>query len=175
MSSGPSDPGAPAPQPPDPAADFVRRLGAVEVRLRDLARRRLEGRTPPDPATGEEWDPGQIWAHLGEFIPYWIAQAERVLAAESPGPVPFGRTKASAERIEAIERDRHRGATALWHDVREDLNDLRAFLGSVADRGWSVRGLHPTLGVMPVSQIVDRFLINHLEEHADQLESLRAQ
>ncbi|HYA00859.1 MAG TPA: hypothetical protein VEK76_10980 [Candidatus Binatia bacterium] len=159
--------------PPDPATDFQQRLSAVEGRLRDLARRRLEGRTEPDPGTGERWDAGQVWAHLGEFIPYWIAQAERVLAAASASPVPFGRTKANPERIEAIERDRNRGTTALWHDVREDLNDLRAFLASVSDRAWRVRGLHPTLGVMPISQIVDRFLIGHLEEHATQLENLR--
>ncbi len=156
------------------APDFQRRLAAIEARLRELTHSQLAGTTPADPATGERWDAGQVWAHLGEFIPYWIAQAERVLAAGSADPVPFGRTKASPERIAAIERDRHRAATALWHDLREDLNDLRAFLGSVGDRGWQVRGLHPTLGVMPVSRIVDEFLIGHLEEHARQLEGLRS-
>lgn len=155
------------------AADFQSRLAAVEARLRDLTHSRLAGATPPDPGSGERWDAGQVWAHLGEFIPYWIAQAERVLAAGSADPVPFGRTKASPERIAAIERDRHRAATALWHDLREDLNDLRAFLSGVGERGWQVRGLHPSLGVMPVSRIVDEFLIGHLEEHADQLEELR--
>ena len=159
--------------PPDPGIDFQRRLAAIEGRLRDLARRRLEGTTDADPGTGERWDAGQVWAHLGEFIPYWIAQGERVLAAESADPVAFGRTKANPDRIAAIERDRNRGATALWHDVREDLNDLRAFLGSVVSRGWEVRGLHPTLGVMTISRIVEEFLIGHLEEHANQLEALR--
>ncbi len=159
---------------PDPAVDFQRRLAAIEVRLRDLARRRLEGTTDADPGTGERWDAGQVWAHLGEFIPYWIAQCERVLAAESVDPVPFGRTKANPDRIAAIERDRNRGSTALWHDVREDLNDLRAFLRSVTARGWQARGLHPTLGVLTVSRIVEQLLIGHIEEHASQLEGLRS-
>jgi hypothetical protein len=158
--------------PADPPANFPQRLAAVEARLQILARRRLEGTTDPDPESDERWDAGQVWAHVAEFIPYWIAQAERVLAAASADPVPFGRTRTSPDRITAIERDRHRGATALWHDVREDLNDLRAFLASVSDRGWQVRGLHPTLGVMSISQIVDQMLIGHLEEHATQLEGL---
>jgi hypothetical protein len=159
--------------PDDPADDFQRRIAAVEVRLRDLSRRRLEGLTPPEPVTGERWEADQVWAHLGEFIPYWIAETERVLAAEAPGPVPFGRTQSNPERLAAIERDRRRGAVTLWHDVREDLNDLRACLRSIAGRGWQVRGLHPTRGVLTVAQIVEDFLVGHVEEHAAQLEMLR--
>jgi hypothetical protein len=159
---------------PDPAADFQRRLAAVEVRLRDLSRRRLDGRTNPDPATGVRWDAGQIWAHLEDFIPYWISQAERVLAADSPDPVLFGRARASADHIAAIERDRHQGPNALWHDVKEDLNDLRAFLGDISDRAWHTKGVHPTQGVMTVSQLIEELLIGHIEHHATQLEGLRA-
>jgi hypothetical protein len=161
------------PTSPDPADEFQRRVAAVSGRLRDLSREQLEGRTSPDPTSGERWGAGQVWAHLAEFIPYWIAQAERVLAAESSDPVPFGRTRANPERVAAIERDQHRGTTALWHDVREDLNDLRAFLGEITAQGWQARGLHPVQGVMPISQIVEEMLIGHLEEHAAQLESLR--
>ena len=158
---------------PDLAADFLRRLTAVEVRLRDLSRRRLEGRTSPDPATGERWDAGQLWAHLADFVPYWISQAERVLAEDSSDPVPFGRARASADHIAAIERDRHQGPNALWHDVKEDLNDLRAFLGDISDRAWQTKGAHPTLGVMTVAQLIEELLIGHLELHATQLEGLR--
>jgi len=159
--------------PQNPAAEFQRRLTAVAARLRDLSRGQLDGRTDPDPATGERWQAGQVWAHLAEFIPYWISQAERVLAAESSDPVTFGRTRANPERVAAIERDQHRGTTTLWHDIREDLNDLRTFLGEITAQGWQAKGLHPTRGAMPISQIVDEMLIGHLEEHAAQLERLR--
>ena len=161
------------PSSPSPAADLQRRLTAVEARLRALAQKPLEGRTEPDPETGERWDAGQVWAHVAEFIPYWIAQTERVLAAESADPVPFGRTRASADRVDAIERDRNRGASSLWHDIREDLNDLRALVDEIPENRWRVRGLHPTRGPMPVSQIVEEMLVSHLEEHASQLEHLR--
>ena len=159
---------------PDPAADFRRRLSAVEVRLRDLSRRRLDGRTPPDPATGERWDAGQIWAHLADFVPYWISQAERVLAADSPDPVPFGRARASADHVAAIERDRHQGPNALWHDVKEDINDLGAFLGDISGRAWQTKGFHPTRGMMTIHQLIEELLIAPLDPHAPQLEGLGA-
>ena len=159
---------------PDPTADFLRRLAAVEVRLRDLSRRRLDGRTDPDPNTGESWDAGQIWAHLADFVPYWISQAERVLAADSPDPVPFGRARASADHIAAMERDRHQGPNALWHDEKEDLNDLRAFLGDISGRAWQTKGVHPTRGMMTIHQLIEELLIGHLEHHATQLEGLGA-
>jgi hypothetical protein len=158
----------------DPAADFQRRLAAIEARLRDLSRRRLDGRTAPDPVTGERWDAGQIWAHLAYLVPYWISQAERVLAGDSSDPVPFGRARAQDDHIAAVERDRHQGPNALWHDVKEDLSDLRAFLGDISDRGWQTKGVHPTLGVMPVVQLIEDLLIGHLERHTTQLEGLRA-
>jgi hypothetical protein len=159
---------------PDPAADFVRRLAAVEIRLRDLSRKRLEGRTDPDPANGESWDAGQIWAHLADFVPYWISQVERVLAADSPDPVPFGRARANADHTAATERDRHQGPNALWHDAKEDLSDLRALLGDISDRAWQTKGVHPTRGVITVQQLIEELLIGHLEHHATQLEGLRA-
>ncbi len=159
--------------PPDPAADFLQRLAAVEVRLRDLSRKRLDGRTDPDSATGESWDAGQIWAHLADFVPYWISQVERVLAADSPDPVPFGRARANADRP-AMERDRHQGPNALWHDAKEDLSDLRALLGDISERAWQTKGVHPTRGVITVQQLIEELLIGHLEHHATQLEGLRA-
>ncbi|MGO8686739.1 MAG: hypothetical protein ACLQT7_06060 [Candidatus Dormibacteria bacterium] len=157
---------------PDPEAEFQRRLAAVGARLRILSQGHLEGTTEADPATGGRWEAGEVWAHLAEFLPYWISQAERVLAEDSTEPVAFGRTRANPDRLAAIERDRHRGITALWHDIREDLNDLRAFLGEISERGWRAKGLHPTQGVMPISQIVEQMLIGHLEEHAAQLERM---
>ena len=39
---------------------------------------------------------------------------------------------------------------------------------------WQLRGTHPTRGEMPVTEIVERMLLSHLEEHADQLDLLAA-
>ena len=158
------------------AADFVQRLAAVEARLRALAATPLERTTgtltAADPGTGERWEWGQVWAHLAEFVPYWIAQADAVIDGYRGDPVGFGRTKADAGRIAAIERDRHAMVAALWSRLESQLSDLRSFLTELPDRAWEARGAHPTLGVMSLPKLVDEFLVGHLEQHADQLDSL---
>jgi len=158
--------------------DFLHRLDAVEARLGVLADHEPQpgALTDADPGTGERWDRGQVWAHLAEFIPYWIEQTRPVLQGSASGePVPFGRTKSDPERIGAIERDRHEAVSTLWASTREDIGLLRAFLSGLAPEQWLDVGLHPTLGLMPVTKINEEFLVGHLEQHADQLEGLSAQ
>lgn len=55
-----------------PAASFLARLDAVERRLEAHAARSPAGLSEPEPVTGERWDAGQVWAHVAEFIPYWL-------------------------------------------------------------------------------------------------------
>ncbi|MFN2582051.1 MAG: DinB family protein [Candidatus Dormibacteria bacterium] len=155
-------------------AELLERVDAVEERLavRASATPPDAARTDPDPASGERWDAGQIWAHVAEFIPYWIEQASGVVTRYSDDPVPFGRTKSDPGRIGAIERDRTQPLSVLWSDARADIDSLRHFLERLDDRGWQARGLHPTLGVMTMERILNEFLVGHLEEHAEQLDSL---
>ncbi len=161
-----------------PADEFLQRLDAVEQRLRARAttpRDATQGHlTDPDQRTGERWEWGQVWAHLAEFVPYWIGQARAVIAAYRGEPVPFGRVKSDSQRIAAIERDRGVDVEELWSRVDSDIGELRTFLAELPDGAWSVRGQHSTLGTMPLERIVDEFLVGHLEEHADQLDGLAA-
>ena len=161
---------------PSEAAAFLQRLDAVEARLRALAETpvgQTAGHlTAADAGTGEQWEWGQVWAHLAEFVPYWIAEARTVIAESRGVPVPFGRTKADSGRIAAIERDRRAPVTVLWATLDAHIGQLRAFLASLSDSAWHARGAHQTLGTMSLVQIVDEFMVGHLEQHADQLDSL---
>lgn len=151
------------------------RLNAVEARLIAHAAHDFpsDARTPADPSTGETWEAGQVWAHMAEFVPYWLRELTRVIDRGGGNPVPFGRTKADPERIAAIERDRSTDRAALWSRVSSNTASLRAFLDSLPDdRAWAVEGRHPSLGTMNLVRIVDEFLVGHLEQHADQLDAL---
>jgi hypothetical protein len=156
---------------------YLARLDAVDGRLAAAA-----GAEPPhgaltgaDPDSGERWDRGQVWAHVAEFIPYWIAQAGPVLRGEASGePVPFGRTKSDPQRIAAIEQDRREPVSVLWANAHASIATLRGFLRDMDAAQWELRGLHPKLGPMTVDELVERFLVGHLEEHAEQLEGMRA-
>ena len=49
---------------------------------------------------------------------------------------------------------------------------MRTYLVGLTDAQWAARGIHPRLGEMTVAGIVERFVVGHLEEHADQLQEL---
>ena len=154
---------------------LLARLAEAERRLVEHADVPLpDGLTDPEPATEERWEAGQVWAHVAEFPGYWLSQAEAVLARPESQPVRFGRTKTDAARIEAIERDRHADPAALLRRVREALAHVRGVAHDLPDAAWTVRGTHPTLGEMTVESIIERFIVRHLEEHAEQLDQLRA-
>ncbi len=64
--------------------DYLARLDAVERRLAAAAAAEPPSGalTGADAETGEQWERGQVWAHLSEFIPYWIAEAGPVLRVQ---------------------------------------------------------------------------------------------
>ena len=158
-----------------PVDELLARLSDAERRLAEHAAQPLpEGLTEPDPGADERWEAGQVWAHVAEFPAYWLAQAQRVVALPTNEPVPFGRVKTDPTRIEAIERDRHTDPAALLERVRDELADVSDAARALPPEAWTRRGMHPTRGEMSVQEIIERFIVEHLEEHADQLDALRA-
>jgi hypothetical protein len=152
-------------------ASYLTRLDLVLDRLAKDATQSLSGRTAPDATTGERWEAGQVWAHLAEFGSYWLGELEQVVAGGTG--VVFGRTKADAQRIAAIEAHRHRPQGEQFTVVQTDVRRLGAYLTQLDDRALQSAGLHPTLGEMDVWAILEEFLVGHYEQHADQLDSLR--
>ena len=154
---------------------LIERLERAEKRLAAHAAAPPDGLTDPDPRTGEQWDAGQAWAHLAEFVPYWRGQVERVLEPGAIRPVSFGRVVTDPGRLAAIEGGRHEPPAEQMARLRDALADLRRYLGTLSPDDLAVEGTHPTLGAMAVGTIVERFLCAHLEDHADQLDRLGAE
>jgi threonine dehydratase len=152
------------------------RLARVERRLAEHAARPLpSGLTDPDPGAEERWEAGQVWAHLAEFPGYWHDQLRMVASARASGgvaPLPFGRTKEDAGRIASVERERRTDPGELLRRVTAQIADVSATLARLPDDAWHARGVHPTRGEMTLGEIVERFVLSHLEEHADQLDGL---
>jgi hypothetical protein len=121
--------------------------------------------TDPDPDSGERWDRGQVLAHVAEMLPYWAQQAELVAAGQDQ----FGRVRSDPGRVEAIERDRRGDPERLLGRIDEGVATVLALLERLDTQAMARTGHHQTLGEMTVAEIIDRFAVAHLEEHADQL------
>ena len=154
--------------------DPLGRLEKARGRVSELARGELPaGLTEPDSGATERWEAKQVWAHMAEFVGYWHDQFKAVIRDFDGAPVPFGRVKTDPGRIGSIEMGRHRPLAELAADVERSVDRFAELLQRLDEAAWQARGLHPTLGVMDLSRMVDRFVISHLDEHADQLEGLR--
>ena len=149
------------------------RLRAIEQRLAEHAATGFEpGLTEPDPGADERWEAAQVWAHMAEFVGYWREQAERVINEYDGQPVEFGRVKTDAGRLEAIEQGRGRTIDELAGDTHRGLTVLRRFIDGLSPEQRAAVGRHVTRGEMDVDRLVGFFLLDHLEEHLDQLDGL---
>jgi hypothetical protein len=148
-------------------AERARRLQAAAGRIRASALvLPEEALTDPDPDSGERWDRGQVLAHVAEMLPYWAQQAELIASGRQ---TEFGRVSSDPDRIAAIERDRREDPGRLLGRVDEGVAVVLALVDGLDDQALARTGRHQTLGDMTVAEIVDRFAVAHLEEHADQL------
>lgn len=130
--------------------------------------------TSPDEETAEQWDVGQVWAHLAEFVDFWVNQIQGILAQQSAEPVPFGRTKTDESRVGSIEQHRHDDIPTLYAELSRQVVGLKALLEGMSADDWTRQGRHQKLGDMSMQRIFEFFLVGHLEEHADQLDELAA-
>lgn len=152
---------------------LLARLDEAETRLARLAAAPLTaGRSHADPHEEEGWDAGQVWAHLAEFPAYWLAQAERILAAPPGRPARFGRATDAPERVGPIEAGRHRPVDDLWAACREGIEQVRAFTRAATVEDWAREGDHAVRGPLTAGFVLEAFVGGHLLEHAAQLEAL---
>ena len=58
--------------------------------------------------------------------------------------------------------------------VHGEIQVVRGYLPTLSDDQWKSVGLHARRGEMGPAQMVEVFMLDHLEEHADQLDGLRS-
>lgn len=149
------------------ADDRIARVEAAARRIRELAPS-FDRLTGADPQTGEQWERGQVLSHVAELLPYWIGQAMHVVSSGGNGVV-FGRIKSTPSRIQRIESGRHDEMAALFTRIDAGIADTIALLHRLSDDELRLTGTHQTMGEMTVAHLIDEFLVDHLEQHADQL------
>jgi len=120
--------------------DLLARLDAAEARMAALALDPPPGLTDADPATGEQWDAGQAWAHVAEFVPFWQGETEKVVTAYAGEPVPFGRSKDDPGRVGYIRENRNEPPGEQMARLAGALMLFRQYLATLSNTDWSARG-----------------------------------
>jgi len=118
------------------------------------------------------WGPPELLAHLGEMLPFWLGEAERILEGQSGSPVPFGRVASDSVRIGIIGRDRTVPLRELFARLGVDGARVARRMREFSDADAAREGLHPVRGVTPVAVLFERLVTGHLEEHVIQLREI---
>jgi hypothetical protein len=149
--------------------DHARSLSSLRSALVDGAPWPLSERF--DHSDEAAWGPPEILAHIGEMLPYWHGEAERVIDGKARGlePVPFGRTATDDVRIGIIGRDRSLPVRELLSRIDADAERLASRMETLRADELLARGRHPTRGELTVAELLDRFAVTHFEEHIVQL------
>ena len=119
-----------------------------------------------------EWSVMKILAHVAELIPYWTRQAQDV-ATRAENNQPFGRTHEDSDRIAAVEEHAHDSLEDVLPRIRSGLAEATAALRALPPEGWKRTARHARRGEMTVEQIVDQFLLEHIDEHSEQMRAVR--
>jgi hypothetical protein len=124
------------------------------------------------PGPESSWGPREVLAHVGEMLPYWLGEIERILdGGVAPGggePPSFGRLEEDPIRVEVIGRDRSFPARELLARIEVEGRRVATRLRALeADAG--LLGRHPTRGDLSIADIAERMIVGHTEAHLEQL------
>jgi len=121
------------------------------------------------------WGPREVLAHVAEMLPFWLGELERVVeGGAGGGTTPFGRLADDPIRIGSLARDRTLPLRVLFARIDAGLSAWGDRLASLSDDERARLGLHPRLGEMPATDILERFVVGHAEDHVAQLETILA-
>ena len=114
-----------------------------------------------------EWPVMSILAHVVELMPYWARQALDVSRRSADGQ-PFGRTHDDPDRIGAVQQHGQDSLDSILPRLRTACTEAIDTLQQIPADRWTRTARHANRGDMTVEQIVDQFLVSHVEEHLTQ-------
>jgi uncharacterized damage-inducible protein DinB len=123
------------------------------------------------PGRSGEWSAGEVLAHIPEFLRYWCGQVQ--LLTDRPG-AGFGRSKDDADRIAWVSERGQLPLGILVGDLSRAMDEVVAIVSSLSDDDLQKSGEHFRRGRMTVGDVVETFLVQHLDEHQLQLRDVVA-
>ncbi|MBI2760395.1 MAG: DinB family protein [Chloroflexi bacterium] len=116
---------------------------------------------------GDQWSAAEVCGHVAEMLPFWAAQAREIAA--DPGR-RVGREEDDPRRVGGVRQ----GASLDRHQTVEHLRaaaaEASAIIRALPDAAWTTEAVSESLGRTTVERMVDALLIQHLEDHVQQVE-----
>ncbi len=122
------------------------------------------------PATGG-WTPMEDLTHVAEMLGYWSGEIERFV--RQPG-ASFGRIASNPERIRFIEMHAHDTLDQITTLLDAGHATALALLRRLQPADLEITGAHVKFGSQTARQAIQEWLIDHLEEHVQQLKAIAA-
>lgn len=117
----------------------------------------------------EEWSILQVLAHLNEATPYWLGEVERVLA--DPGS-EWGRGLQHPRRLKAVEHPESLEVQPQIDELKKLNAQISGELAKVSEERLTEENPHRNFekfGYKPVSFIIEHFMVEHIEQHYNQI------
>jgi hypothetical protein len=119
-----------------------------------------------------DWGPREVLAHVNEMLPYWATELRIIIAGDPSTATPFGRVSSDPERIGRIAADRALAVGDLLDRIAVGLGLAEDLLAGLTPADLERRGMHATQGELTVREAADRFIVGHLTEHVEQLQTI---
>ena len=118
----------------------------------------------------DEWSVMQILGHLSESIPYWMDNCRNLIAATGK-PLHFGRMLDTPERLAGVELGATGEIDELLPRVEGEIVAAAQAIRRMSPAELGKTGLHIRDGEITVAQVIERFIVTHVEGHLAQIQA----
>ncbi len=127
-------------------------------------------------APGEnEWNVLQLLGHISEMIPYWLREIRMIINTTSTELPRIGRSAEDPDRLAGVDHGAKGNPDKLLEEVQEEGRKGAAAIRAFTPEERAKQGLSARWGEITVSDMLERFIVAHTEEHVRQMrEALQA-
>src|SRR5262249_39700032 len=115
------------------------------------------------------WGPTEVLAHVAEMLTFWLGEMERVVAGAPDRPAHFGRTPDDRIRAMTVIRDSTLPARELFDRIEASRHRYDRRLPELTEDEIGRVGIHPVRGRLTAQDIIEKLVVDHLEEHVTQV------
>ncbi len=154
----------------NPAEVQARRLEIVAEEMARLFRRPEVAWLLQHAPAVHDWSAMQILGHMVELISYWRSHVKGMIAAAGE-PYPIGRAAEAPERLAGIEHGAAGDPEELLRRLEEEVRAAAADIRRMTAEERRRTGVHVKKGRIAVSEVIERLIVAHAEEHLSQVQA----